>query len=76
MTGAVDGVAGGLLGVAHYAVIDVGGLDAGALYGFDGGDGAQLLGGEVAKFSTVAPHGRAGAVDNSDSNCIRHMYGE
>ena len=73
VTRAVDGVARSLLRVAEDGVVDFAGLDAGAFHGFDGGDGAQFLGGEVAKLSAVAAHGRAGAVDDSDINCVRHV---
>ena len=63
---AVDGVARSLLRVADDDVIDFAGLDAGALHGFRGGDGAQFHGGEVAQLAAVAAHGRAGAVDDCD----------
>ena len=63
---AVDGVGRGLLGVADDAVIDFGGFDARALHGFDGGDGGEFLGGEVAQLAAVASHGRARPVDDCD----------
>ena len=45
---AVNGVARGLLRVAHHAVIDFTRLDAGALHGLDGSDGTQLLAREIS----------------------------
>src|ERR1035438_9672622 len=66
VTRAVNGIGRSLLCVAHNAVVDFRGCDAGSLDGFDGGDGGEFLGGEVAQLAAVASHGCARTVDDCD----------
>jgi hypothetical protein len=56
MTRAVKSVPGSLLGIAEDGVIEVLGLEAGALDRGLAGHGAEFHGSKIAQFATVAAH--------------------
>src|ERR1043165_9418591 len=63
---AVDGVAGGLQGVADDDVLDLLRRDAGAGQCFFGSDDGEVDGADVAEVAVVLGHRRAGAVEDVD----------